>query len=58
MQYLAIEMHKVKNELAPMITANVFTTILENHYNPRNYILVLDYLLQEQFTMALKVSRI
>ena len=51
-------MCKVKNELAPMITANVFTTILENHYNPRNYILVLDYLLQEQFTMALKVSRI
>ena len=37
MQYLAIEMHKVKNELAPMITANVFTTIPENHYNLRNY---------------------
>ena len=57
-QNLAIKMCKVKKELAPMITANVFTTILENHYNPRNYILVLDYLLQEQFTMALKVSRI
>ena len=28
---------KVKNELAPMITANVFTTIPENHYNLRNY---------------------
>ena len=28
---------KVKNELAPMITANVFTTIPENHYNFRNY---------------------
>ena len=30
-------MCKVKNEVAPMITVNVFTTILENHYNPRNY---------------------
>ena len=30
-------MYKVKNELAPMITANVFTTIPENHYNLRNY---------------------
>ena len=30
-------MHKVKNELAPMITANVFTAIPENHYNLRNY---------------------
>ena len=36
-QNLAIEMYKVKNELAPMITANVFTTIPENHYNIRNY---------------------
>ena len=36
-QNLAIEMYKVKNELAPMITANVFTTIPENHYNLRNY---------------------
>ena len=30
-QNLAIEMYKIKNELAPMITANVFTTIPENH---------------------------
>ena len=30
-------MYKVKNELAPMINANVFTTIPENHYNLRNY---------------------
>ena len=30
-------MYKGKNELAPMITANVFTTIPENHYNIRNY---------------------
>ena len=30
-------MCKVKSEWAPMITANAFTTILENHYNPRNY---------------------
>ena len=51
-QNLAIEMYKTKNELAPTITANVFTTILENHCNLRNY------LLQEQLTMALKVSRI
>ena len=36
-QNLAIEMYKVKNELAPMINANVFTTIPENHYNVRNY---------------------
>ena len=36
-QNLAIEMYKVKNELAPMITANVFTTIPEKHYNLRNY---------------------
>ena len=36
-QNLVTEMCKVKNELAPMITANVFTTIPENHYNLRNY---------------------
>ena len=36
-QNLAIEMYKIKNELAPMITANVFTTIPENHYNLCNY---------------------
>ena len=30
-------MYKAKNKLAPMITANVFTTIPENHYNLRNY---------------------
>ena len=30
-------MYKVKNELAPMVAANVFTTIPENHYNLRNY---------------------
>ena len=34
---VAIKMYKVKNELAPMITANVFTTIPGNHYNLRNY---------------------
>ena len=32
-QSLAIEMYKVKNEIAPMITANVFTRMPENHYN-------------------------
>ena len=37
-QNLAIEMYKVKNELAPIITANVFTRIPENHYNLRKYI--------------------
>ena len=52
-QNLAIKMYKVKKELALMITANVFTTIPENYYN---LIMVLDYLLQEQFTMALKAS--
>ena len=36
-QNLAIEMYKVKNKLAPMITANVFTSIPENHYNLLNY---------------------
>ena len=36
-QNLAIEMYKVKSELDPMIAANVFTTIPENHYNLRNY---------------------
>ena len=36
-QSLAIEMFKVKNELAPTITANIFGTMLENHYNLRNY---------------------
>ena len=36
-QNLVIEMCKVKNGLAQMITANVFTTIPENHYNLRNY---------------------
>ena len=30
-------MYKVKNELAPMITPNVFTTIPESHYNLHNY---------------------
>ena len=36
-QDLAIEMHKVRNQLASMIIANAFTTVPENHYNPRNY---------------------
>ena len=52
-QNSAIRMYKVKNELALMITANVFTTISKNCYN---LIMVLDHLSQEQFTMALKVS--
>ena len=30
-------MYKFKNELAPMITVDVFTTIPENHCNLRNY---------------------
>ena len=30
-------MYEVKCELAPMITANVFITIPENHNNLRNY---------------------
>ena len=30
-------MYKIKNELTSMITANVFTTVSENHYNLRNY---------------------
>ena len=30
-------MYKVKNELAPIITVNIFTTIPENHYNHSNY---------------------
>ena len=34
---ISLRHERVKNELAPMITANVFTTILENHYNLRNY---------------------
>ena len=36
-QNLEIEMYKVKNKLAPIITANVFTTIPENHYKLRSY---------------------
>ena len=36
-QSLAIEMYKVKNELAPAITANIFSTMNENPYNLRNY---------------------
>ena len=51
-QNLAIEMYKVKNELAPMITFNVFTTKPENHYNLRNYNGL------RTVYMALKVSRI
>ena len=35
-QSLAIEMYKVKNEIAPMITANMFTRMPENHYNFRH----------------------
>ena len=60
MQYLAIEMHKVKNELAPMITANVFTTIPENHYNLRTYNgFRLSFAKKiKMFTMPLQVSRI
>ena len=30
-------MYKVKNELAPAITANIFSTMNENPYNLRNY---------------------
>ena len=30
-------MCKIKNELAPTITANIFDTMPENHYNLRNY---------------------
>ena len=30
-------MCKIKNELAPTITANIFGTMPENHYNLRNY---------------------
>ena len=36
-QNLVIEICKVKNKFAPMITANVFTTITESHYDLRNY---------------------
>ena len=50
-------MYNVKNKVVSIITANVSTATPENNYNLRNYI-VLDYLLQEQFTMALKVSHI
>ena len=56
-QNLAVEMFKVKNELAPMITVTVFTTVPENHYNLSNYN-GFRLPLQEQFTTALKVSRI
>ena len=56
-QNLAIEVYNVKNKVVSIITANVSTATPENNYNLRNYI-VLDYLLQEQFTMALKVSHI
>ena len=30
-------MYKVKNELDPLITANIFSTIPENHYNLRKF---------------------
>ena len=30
-------MYKVKNKLAPTITANIFGKITENHYNLRSY---------------------
>ena len=36
-QSLLIEMYKAENELAPTITANIFGTMPENHYNLRNY---------------------
>ena len=55
-QSLATEMYKVKNAIAPMITANVFCP------NPEIItsviIVILGFLLQEQFTMALSVSHI
>ena len=35
-QSLAIEMYKVKNKIAPIITANIFCPMPENHYNLRN----------------------
>jgi len=35
-QSLAIEMYKVKKEIAPAITANVFSRMPENHYNLRH----------------------
>ena len=49
-QNLAIEMYNVKNEVVSIITANVSTATPEISV----IILFLDYLLQEQFTMALK----
>ena len=30
-------MYKVKTELPPLVTANLFTTIPKNHYNLHNY---------------------
>ena len=36
-QSLAIEMYKVKNAIAPMITANAFCPNPENRYNLRNH---------------------
>ena len=57
-QSLATEMYKVKNAIVPMITANVFCPNPENHYNLRNHSDFLGFLLQEQFTMALRVSHI
>ena len=36
-QSLAIEMYKIKNELAPTITANIFCTTPQNHYNLRHH---------------------
>ena len=56
-QSLAIKMYKVKSTIAPMITANVFCPNPENHYNSI-IIVILGFLLQEQFTMALRVSHI
>ena len=35
-QSLAIEIYKVKEELSPIVTANVFCAMLENHYNHYN----------------------
>ena len=37
MQSLAIGMYKVKSELAPMITTNVFSAKPEDHYDLRNH---------------------
>ena len=56
-QSFVLELHTLKNELAPMITINISCAMPENHYNLRNHD-DFRYRLLDLFTTALRASHI